>query len=185
MCMQGRRTIAAVLMCAVVSLAGCGTTGSHVTASETDAAFLEEAVTRLQVATPTYAAPVRLAAIVVPHGTDSGANATLIVKARIMAGWHIYAHVPPSQPFAQTSLRMDVPVGAAPVGEWAMPEPHSSMTAPDLLEYAGTVVFTHGLLIDEANAGDEVIVDIGFQACDMMGCLPPQTVTLRAAMNGP
>lgn len=176
------------LMCMIAMIqVGCASTGTHSEDSdEVSSVSVNEAIRALHAPAPILAAPVQIAATVAHASSTPGSNATLIVKANILPGWHIYAQVPPGQPYAVTSLEIaEHPDAVRPVGDWALPESHPSLTSPDMLEYTGTAVFTHALSIDHPAlaSGDAITVTISFQACDMAMCLPPQRLTLRPAVH--
>ena len=171
----------------VLTHVGCASTNTHTDDRDaTPELSLADAVRALHVPAPTLDVPARFAASVAPTSSAVGSNATLIVKVSILPGWHIYADVPFGQPYAVTSLQIGShPEAVQSVGDWQLPEAHPSLTSPDMLEYIGTAVFTHALAIDQENIADDdvITVTIGFQACDMTGCLPPQTITLRPVIH--
>lgn len=137
---------------------------------------LGTAIEKLAVAAPSPDEPVRMAAALVPAAAAPGETVTLVVKARIFPGWHIYAHVPQGLPYVNTTFQLDVGEGLSPVGNWKLPRAHAYPAIAGVNIFEGECVFTHELRVDAASKTPRVTAAIGYQTCDVNMCLPPTTV---------
>ncbi|MCV6606435.1 MAG: protein-disulfide reductase DsbD N-terminal domain-containing protein [Porticoccaceae bacterium] len=151
----------------------------------------DEAVAALVVAEPTSRAPLQINATLVPMSASPGDTVVAVVKVRLMAGWHIYAQVPASEPFIQTQWLLELEDGLAAVDEWSGPAAQAYAANPEIEIHKGSeseLVFFRELVVTE-NAADNVAVSAGlrFQACDPNICLPPKksVVDLMLTVKAP
>lgn len=120
---------------------------------------------------PTSDDPVVIAAQLFP-GSDVN-NAELVMSARILKGWHIYAYVSPEAPFIQTETSLELPQGVTAEKEWTT---SAGVADPS---HAGVVFFednaTFRIKINKAQLkeGDEIKCGLYYQACDLTKCFPP------------
>ncbi|MHC4909787.1 MAG: protein-disulfide reductase DsbD domain-containing protein [Planctomycetota bacterium] len=140
---------------------------------------IAQAAAELAVDATSPAKPVALEAIVVPTGRG---RAELVVKAQIHPGWHIYASVPPGQPYINTTFDVVLPAGVTFDGAWVKPATARSFTSPLLATYTGKVVFRRPLKLSPATNG-AATVGVRYQACDARLCLPPQSVKLEVLIE--
>jgi len=139
----------------------------------------------LEVEAPRRGKPVQWNAGVFPVAGEPG-RVQLVVKARILAGWHIYAEVPPKEPYANTVFRLDLPAGVIADGDWTRPEAHPSlMGGAGLLEWTGDVEFTRTLTVGrEAEIPAALHLAIDYQTCDVSMCFPPMTREFELDVRG-
>ena len=99
----------------------------------------------------------------------------LIMKVNIEPQWHIYAFVPPSEPYIETELRLDLPEGLKPIGDWELPQgqPYDG----GVMLYKGNPVFIQYCSVDALPKNKEVEMGLRYQACDIHKCLIPTTKT--------
>ena len=117
--------------------------------------------------------PVVVATGIVDKG---GGRKDLVVKLRILSGYHIYSHVAPSDAFLPTSLRFDLPPGYRTVGSLKAPpfRPYNEAGSTGL--YTGEVMFTQEI----AGTGPgEAKITLSYQCCDVHICFPPVEQELR------
>ncbi|MHC5114516.1 MAG: protein-disulfide reductase DsbD domain-containing protein [Planctomycetota bacterium] len=128
--------------------------------------------------------PVALAAKVTPARAATGDTVNLVLRAKMHAGWHVYAHVPATLPYIVTTMKLQLPAGVTAASGWKSPESKLSAQEAGVRYYAGDVRFERELSV----AGDvrgplEVVVVVDYQACDSNICLPPRTVELPVRLT--
>lgn len=175
--MKVRFGIVAASMAAIVLLAGC----AAVNESENTAQQFDMAVESLQVEAPTPRSPLQMKASLIPAQAAPGETVKLVVKVRLMPGWHFYDYVPPTEPYIQTKWLMELGSGLESQGEWGGPEATPYISNPMMLVHEGgaePMVFYRELVVSE-NATGAVAVEAGlhFQACDADICLPARKRT--------
>ncbi len=134
----------------------------------------------IKVPKPTAGKPVQLNAGL-QHNPDG--TVTVVVKARILGGWHIYSQVPANQPYVVTTLELE-PTGLTAVGQWAMPNGRPYPELPGVTVYEGNVTFERTLEVDSSASGPRTVkVVVGYQTCDHTMCFPPTTKEFTLALD--
>ncbi len=127
----------------------------------------EQARAALAVGPTDDANPVAAAAAVLDRGDG---RREVVLKLSIRAGYHLYAHVAPSDAFLPTTVEVVLPEGYRALGPLEFPPstPYDSKGKTGL--YTGTIVFAQAV----AGTGPgEARVKLGYQVCDDAVCLPP------------
>ena len=121
---------------------------------------------------PTFRDPVSFAGDVVK---DAQGNLTAVVlKIRILEGWHIYAHVSDSDPFIPTELSLMLPAGVELSGNWITPKQHIIPGGDiETTVYDGTVTFIQKLEGSPAKEGGSIAAKVYYQCCDVNQCKMP------------
>lgn len=135
----------------------------------------EQARAALAVGPTDDANPVATSAAVLDRGDG---RREIVLKLSIRAGYHLYAHVAPSDAFLPTTVEVVLPEGYRALGPLEFPPstPYDAEGKTGL--YTGTIVFAQAV----AGAGPgEARVKLGYQVCDDAVCLPPveQEFTVR------
>lgn len=126
---------------------------------------------------PTTADPVSVSARFIPGNGNK--KDSLLIEAKILKGWHIYAYVSKDNPFVVTETRLELPEGATADKDWkttaAIPYPGNQ----GMFIFEGNVSFR--LLIDysQAKAGSKIKCGLYYQVCDETKCYPPKEKILE------
>jgi hypothetical protein len=134
------------------------------------------AIHNLECQKPDEKDPVALNAVLVKE--KNGSDMTVIVKTRIKRGWHLYALVPPEEPFIITEGILILPKDVTAEGDWVKTPPTLSPLDKGVFIWEQEVVFTRRL---KAQSGIKGILEAGlfYQACDWKQCLPPVEKTIK------
>lgn len=125
-------------------------------------------------AEPTAADPVSISARFIPGKGNK--QDSLLIEARILKGWHIYAYVGKDNPFIPSEVKLDLPEGitADLQTPWettaAIPYPGN----PDIFIFEGTAQFRLAIDYSKAKAGAKIKCGLYYQACDATKCFPPK-----------
>lgn len=104
-----------------------------------------------------------------------GDSIAIIVKALMAPGWHIYAYVPPTQPYIAIDQILRLPENIRAVGDWKKTQPSASADDPGVLIYEQEAVFIHKAVKLSAAPSEEVIrAGLYYQTCNLRQCLPPE-----------
>lgn len=110
----------------------------------------------------------------------SGEAGTVVLRADMDAGWHIYAVRPAPPPVGGDPMSMGggplptrVTVDGSPAAV-AEPEPHAAFD-PGF----DRTVLTHDGSVELVVATDAPALSVTYQACNGATCLPPKTVIVR------
>lgn len=129
---------------------------------------------------PTTADPVAVSARFIPGNGNK--KDSLVIEAKILKGWHIYAYVSKDNPFIVTETRLELPEGAIADQEWkttaAIPYPGNE----GMFIFEGKANFR--LLIDysQAKAGTKIKCGLYYQVCDETKCYPPKEKMLEISI---
>ncbi len=117
--------------------------------------------------------PVLSQAELSPRKVMSGDRLELIVRVRIAPTWHIYAIKGSNGPNIPTALKLELPKGITPEGEWIGPV--SSRGLDGQMIYEGTFEFRRKLRVesDAAQGPLRVLCELSNQACNLRSCQPP------------
>ncbi|WP_299671868.1 protein-disulfide reductase DsbD domain-containing protein [uncultured Polaribacter sp.] len=99
----------------------------------------------------------------------------IVLKASIAFNWHIYAYVSDTQPYISTKLKLDLPEGISPIGEWKLP--YSEPYDDGVYVYYGEPVFIQYCAINSAVKNSKISCGLYYQTCDRYKCFPPETKT--------
>ncbi|HEX9828475.1 MAG TPA: protein-disulfide reductase DsbD domain-containing protein [Flavobacteriaceae bacterium] len=105
----------------------------------------------------------------------------VMIKAKIMFGWHIYALVPKTQPYIQSKLILELPNGLTPMGDWELPAafPYEQGN----YTYQGEVVFIRYVKKQQPEITENIIAGLYYQTCDIKQCLPPRKETTELQLK--
>jgi hypothetical protein len=129
---------------------------------------------------PDAGRPVVAEAELSPSKAEAGEALNLVVRVKIAPTWHIYSAGGSGGPGIPTTLKLKLPKGVEPEGEWTHPE---SIPASDGQKiYEGSVEFRRKLRVDRdaARGTIRVTCEFGYQACDPRSCQPPTRVEVEA-----
>jgi DsbC/DsbD-like thiol-disulfide interchange protein len=129
---------------------------------------------------PSNRHPVVAGAAVAQPKMNAGGTFILVVKARTAPNWHIYAADIPSGSSIPTTLKLKLPKGIAPKGEWTYPKP-TQIPGTEGWIYEGDMTFHRVLKLspDVAAGPIEIGCEFGYQACDPFSCRPPAKIDLQ------
>lgn len=119
-----------------------------------------------QVGATDHENPVQLA---IGLNTLANGNREIVLRFRIHAGYHIYAHVSEADPYIPTTVEMKLPDGYRGVGKLK----RSSFKG---FNDSGTTVYEQEAVFRQEIAGSgsgEVVCTVGYQCCDSQICMPP------------
>lgn len=132
---------------------------------------VEKAALTLKVKEPVVSDPVSVDAQLVWNSNKS--QVAVVIKSKILAGWHIYAYVPKNQPYVQYKMILDLPAGVTPLAEWI--KPNSYPYDDNIFVYKGQIIFTRYFSVKKIDAGAKITAGLFYQTCDIRQCLPPNT----------
>ncbi|MDD6894268.1 MAG: protein-disulfide reductase DsbD N-terminal domain-containing protein [Prevotellaceae bacterium] len=116
--------------------------------------------------------PVQLSAAVEDNGNG---NKTLMVRAKIHPGYHIYSAVSEQDPYIVTTYDIDLNGKGKLVGELQKPTGR-------MLNTTGTVVYENEVVFKQkftAGRDGSIKFTINYQACDDRSCLQPMSKTIE------
>ncbi|SFW27469.1 Disulphide bond corrector protein DsbC [Cellulophaga fucicola] len=121
---------------------------------------------------PTMLDPVSVGAMLLD--TDDSLVKTVVLRAQILEGFHIYAYVSPKDPYINSKIGIELPEGVVNVGEMKKPSPEAYPGKKDLFVYVGEVDFKQNIALSREDIkGSTVTCWIYYQSCDVNMCLPP------------
>ncbi len=136
----------------------------------------QDLIESVEVDEPESGQPVAFNCVLLPLDSKDAKRFRVIVKFKILAGWHIYAHVPEGQPYIQTALKLTAPEGVDTDGEWQRPVGKPSMTNGSVVVWEDEAVCTLDLTLkDESLLKETIQVEIGYQACNQKTCQRPKS----------
>jgi len=116
---------------------------------------------------------VRWTAEARPCAVGGGRTATIVVRAEVSPGWHIYA-APTAAPSRATSLTLELPEGIRPIGHWEHPKAEADPLGAGSRVYLGDVRFSHAIEVTPSVTGEQrICVVVGYQACNDRRCMQP------------
>lgn len=139
-----------------------------------DLAFVkkvEKASLAFKVKAPETSDPVSVDAKVVWNSSKT--QVAVVVKAKILAGWHIYAYVPNTQPYIQYDMVLNLPKSATPLGDWT--KPNSYLYEDNIFVYKGELVFIRYFSVKDLEKNAVITAGLFYQTCDIKQCLQPNT----------
>jgi hypothetical protein len=141
----------------------------------------QEAAKGLGVLAPDMRSPVSVNAKAI--WSDDKKQLAVILKVEVLDNWHIYAHVPPDQPYIESELRLSAPEGLTALEKWETPVPYPYEDG--IFVYKGSLLFIRYFSVKKAVENKTVEVGLYYQTCDIRQCLPPELemVKLIIAMD--
>lgn len=97
----------------------------------------------------------------------------VVMKVRVLRDWHIYAHVPNTQPYIETELKVNLPKGVSGISDWQKPNAYPS--SDGVFVYEGNLIFIKYFSAENITENTEITVGLYYQTCDLKQCLPPNT----------
>ena len=132
---------------------------------------IQKETTRIKLDTPTDANPVSVGAALVP--TEKGNS--VLIKANILDGYHIYAYVPAGEAYIKTEYGIELPDGVTLSGKWNKSSPSVYPGKSNLLIYKYEVKFKQAIKLGEnVPKGTKIKVWFKYQCCDANICFPPK-----------
>jgi len=131
---------------------------------------------------PTHMDPVSVGAVLLDTNTENIKK--IYIKASIMEGYHIYAHVPAGEAYISSEFGIDLPNGIELVGEWEKSSPQGYPGKNSILVYKGDNSYVHQIKIsDEVEKGTNFKCWIYYQCCDVNICFPPKRKEIKLILN--
>ncbi|MGJ8734039.1 MAG: protein-disulfide reductase DsbD domain-containing protein [Cellulophaga sp.] len=122
---------------------------------------------------PTMLDPVSVGAALLD--TNDSMIKTVVIRAQILDGFHIYAYVPPKDPYINSEIGIELPEGVLNAGDMKKPSPEAYPGKKDLFVYVGEVDFKQNIALSKEDIkGSTVTCWIYYQSCDVNMCLPPK-----------
>jgi DsbC/DsbD-like thiol-disulfide interchange protein len=140
----------------------------------------------IEVPLPTAETPVTVGAAVEPPEVHPGEVTTLIVRARIAPGWHIYGLDTGPDPAQPTQIRLDFPEDITGQGDWTAPSPATRASPLGMTSvYESEVNFKRQLKVAASPSLRSYHLPLQFiyQACDDAMCMPPTRVSLNVPLQ--
>ncbi|MFD2940141.1 hypothetical protein [Flavobacterium notoginsengisoli] len=100
-------------------------------------------------------------------------QAAVIVKAKLLEGWHIYAYVPSTQPYIQYKMVLELPESINPLGDWI--KPNSYPYEDNIFVYKGEIFFIRYFSVENLKKDAVIKAGLFYQTCDIKQCLQPNT----------
>lgn len=97
----------------------------------------------------------------------------LVLRARLSDGWHLYARVPPGQPYTAVGLDDAFGAGLSAAGDWSAPPAGPYKGARGVLVWEGRCEWRRPMTATGADLGS---VTIRYQVCDAHRCLRPTSI---------
>jgi hypothetical protein len=146
---------------------------------------LDEVAKAVDVATPSESRPVSVGAAMSADQVRPGDVVTVMVRARLAHGWHVYTNVPADQPFIEARANLDLPDGLEPIGDWQSTKGRPDRVKPALQVADGELVMTRRVQVaGDIDAGSHAITcRFGFQACNERICLPPAEASIELVID--
>jgi hypothetical protein len=104
----------------------------------------------------------------------------VIMKVEVLDNWHIYAYVPPDQPYIESELRLSSLQGLTPLEQWETPIPYPY--ADGIFIYKGSLLFIRYFSVSTPVENKTVEVGLYYQTCNISECLPPELEMIKLSM---
>ncbi len=140
---------------------------------ETPVQAKEKTEATLQLDEPSHEDPVSVGAVILKG--DNPGEKKLVIKTKIMEGYHIYALVPTGEAYIKTEQGVELPDQVSLIGSWDKTTPSPYPGKEKLLIYKDQNTFTHLIKIDNKVADNsKVKCWLYYQCCNADICFPPQ-----------
>ncbi|MGQ1785433.1 protein-disulfide reductase DsbD domain-containing protein [Saccharicrinis sp. GN24d3] len=133
----------------------------------------KESKNELKLDEPTHAEPVSVGAILV-EGEREGEK-QVVIKTKIMEGYHIYAFVPAGEAYIKTEQGIELPKGVKLVGSWDKSSPAPYPGKDKIMIYKDQNTFKHKVKVDaNVTKGTTIKCWLYYQCCNADICFPPK-----------
>ena len=132
--------------------------------------MIERSIKALSCPAPDERQPVTINTALVKLAADG--DMAVIIKARMAAGWHLYAYVPSNLPYIPTECLLELSADVKAIGGWQKSRAIPSGTDRGVLLWEREAVFVQRLRLGKNSEG-RVKAGLSYQACDFRQCLPP------------
>ncbi|MFT7630972.1 MAG: hypothetical protein ACI87E_001986 [Mariniblastus sp.] len=135
---------------------------------------LDALAASIDVASPDQDSPVSYQCDLVVRGQPNDSTFQLVVKFKILDGWHLYSQVPKNEPYIATRIELEPGEGFESSEDWETTTPHPSATNPRISIWERECVFAKPLTLTTKGAlPDQIALTIKYQICNESMCLPP------------
>ena len=139
---------------------------------------VKRASARLLIPEPNDMDPVTLNATLVWSADKS--QLAVVMKVDVLTTWHIYAHVPRTQPYIASELELDLCKGVSPIGSWE--KPSSKPYDEGIYVYDGELIFVQYCSVASSARSGKISCGLYYQTCDVNKCFPPQTKSKQLSL---
>lgn len=169
---------ACIAIFAIHALCGCSEAESELPVVETAYTLdqFDKAVEALKVADPTESQPMQANVMLLPSRAAPGEPVVMVIKIRLLDGWHFYADVPSDMPFVETNWQATLPSSLKFTDEWFGPEPTDYEGMPGLKVHKSVgkpLVFFREMVVDGAGQSGAVSLSYNYQVCNPYVCQRP------------
>lgn len=113
--------------------------------------------------------------------SESKEQCAILIQAKLLEQWHIYAFVGADSPFIITEIKVPEVNGLNPIGEWE--KPGVKQYPDNVFVYEGNLAFVHYFKVDkELLKEQEIEVGLYYQTCDPYQCLPPRDKLVKVQL---
>lgn len=172
---KNRITIFAVFICMLI---GIQNASAQEKVKEEFRKMVREAANELYVSKPDELSPVNVNARAV--WSSDKKQLAVIIKTEVFDNWHMYAYVPPDQPYIVSELRIAETQGLIPVTEWE--KPASYPYAEGVLVYKGSLLFIRYFTVTKDFVNKTLEAGLYYQTCDIKQCLPPELTMIKMTL---
>jgi hypothetical protein len=141
---------------------------------------IEDSTEKIAVWEPDFESPVSFNAKAV--WSNDKKQLAVVMKVKVLDGWHIYASVPETQPYIESKIELSVPDGMVPLGDWQLPNAYPSYD-DDVYIYKGSFTFVQYFAINKPLQNNKISVGLYYQCCDINQCLPPTLETVEISLK--
>lgn len=136
---------------------------------------------------PDRSNPVTYSCSIVRSPVDAGWDYRLVVKFRILKGWHLYSFVPSGVPYTATQLKVEADDAIELDEKWSLSAAKPLRENPKIAVWEDECVFTRQIRFAErvvaqadkktgrSAAGYSLKLNIDFQTCNEVMCMPPES----------
>lgn len=140
----------------------------------------------IELADPTEKEPVSWGAALDRNSLAAGDTALLVIRAKILDGWHIYAAEGETGVGTQTKLNLTLPDGIE-MGEWSLPiaKVKESTLGDRISHHKKLATFSIPVTVSSDATAQEasIVCDVDFQSCTDRGCLAPTSKQLTIPVS--
>ncbi len=128
-------------------------------------------------------APIGFHALLVPDAGDP-TRGTVVVRAKLAAGWHLYAALPEGSAYQATELELRLADGVEAIGAWQLPPARPKELGSRMRLWTGDRLFLHRVRGAEELVDGASIAVLRYQVCNEDLCFPVATVKLPLTIPG-
>lgn len=169
--------MAAAIVLSLMGMSNPVAAGSGASTMRADGSIADqfkEQIAALTVPEPSKSDPVSVASAVFPAQVRAGQRAVVVVKVRMAPGWHIYAYVPPSEPYIVARKQLELPSSLQAAGDWQNPPARPYDFDTHVFVWEDEQSFTREIKVVAGAAGKQTLsAGLFYQTCNRRVCLPP------------